>query len=71
MPVLIPSLHTSPNIIRVMKPRRMRLMRCAGRVASVVEMKNAYNILVKNPEGKRSTWRLNVDRGRTSRMYVG
>jgi hypothetical protein len=37
-----------------MKPRRMRLMRCAGHVASMVEMKNACNILVRNPEGKRS-----------------
>jgi hypothetical protein len=54
-----------------MKPRRVRLMRCAGCVASIVKMKNAYNILVKNPKGKRLHGDLNVDRGQTSRMYVG
>jgi hypothetical protein len=69
IPVLIPSLHTSPNIIRVTKPKRMRLMRCAGHVASMVKMKNAYNI--RNHEGNRPHGDLNVDRGQTSRMYVG
>jgi hypothetical protein len=70
IPVLIPSLHTLPNIIRVVKPKRMRLMGCAGRVASMVKMKNAYNILVRNAEGKKPHGDLNVDRGQTSRMYV-
>jgi hypothetical protein len=40
----------SPNVIRVMKSRRMRW---AGNVACMGEMRNAYSILVGKPEGKR------------------
>jgi len=40
----------SPNIIRVMKPRRKRW---AGHVACVGEKKGAYGDLVGIPEGKR------------------
>jgi hypothetical protein len=40
------NLYPSPNIIRVMKSRRMRL---AVHVARMGEMRNAYSILVGNP----------------------
>jgi hypothetical protein len=43
-------LYSSPNIIRVIKPRRMR---CAGHIACMGEIRNAYKILVGRPEGKR------------------
>jgi hypothetical protein len=43
-------LYTSPNIIRVIKSRRMRR---AGHVARVGEKKGAYRILVGRPEGRR------------------
>jgi len=41
------NLHASPNIIRVIKSRRMRL---AGHVALMKEMRNVYNILFGKPE---------------------
>jgi len=40
----------SPNIVRVIRSRRMRL---AGSVARVEEMGGAYRVLVGKPEGKR------------------
>jgi hypothetical protein len=48
-------LYSSPSIIRIIKPRRMRL---AGHVARMggeeeEEKKNAYRLLVGKPEGKR------------------
>jgi hypothetical protein len=43
------NLYSSPNIIRIMKSRRMRW---AGYVARMGE-KNAYKIPVGEPEGKR------------------
>jgi hypothetical protein len=43
-------LYSSPNIIRIMKPRRMRW---AGHVARIWENKNACRLLVGKPEGKR------------------
>jgi hypothetical protein len=43
-------LYSSPNIIRMIKSRRMR---CAGHVARMGEKMNAYRILVGKPEGKR------------------
>jgi hypothetical protein len=43
-------LYSSPNIIRVIKSRRMRW---AGHVALMEEVRNAYNILVGKPEGRR------------------
>jgi hypothetical protein len=45
------NLCTSPNIIRVIKFRRMRGV---GHVACMGEMRNACKILVIKPEGKRS-----------------
>jgi hypothetical protein len=44
------NLHASSNIIRVIKSRKMR---CAGYVERMGEPGNAYNILVREPEGKR------------------
>jgi hypothetical protein len=43
-------LYSSPNIIRMIKSRRMRWAR---HVARMGEMRNAYRILVGKPEGKR------------------
>jgi hypothetical protein len=43
-------LYSSPNIVRVIKSRRMRL---AGRVARMEEGRGVYSVLVERPEGKR------------------
>ena len=43
-------LYSSPNIVRVIKSRRMRW---AGHVARVGEDREAYRALVGKPEGKR------------------
>ena len=43
-------LYSSPNIVRVIKSRRMRL---AGHVASMGEERGAYRVLVGKPDGKR------------------
>jgi hypothetical protein len=43
-------LYSSPNIIRVIKSRRMRW---AGHVARMGEGRGAYRILVVRPEGRR------------------
>jgi hypothetical protein len=43
-------LYSSPNIIRMIKSRRMRLAR---HVARIEEKRNAYRLLVRKPEGKR------------------
>jgi hypothetical protein len=48
------NLYSSPSIIRMMKSRKMRW---AGHAARMGEKKNAYRILVGNPEGKRPLWR--------------
>jgi hypothetical protein len=42
-------LYSSPNIIRIIKSRKMRW---AGHVARMVETRNAYKILVGKPERK-------------------
>jgi hypothetical protein len=47
-------LYSSPNIIRVIKSRRMRW---AGHVARMGEGRCAYRILVGRPEGRRSLGR--------------
>jgi hypothetical protein len=44
------NLYSSPNIIRVIKLRRMRW---AGHVARMGEGRGAYRILVGRPEGRR------------------
>ena len=43
-------LYSSPNIVRVIKPRRMRW---AGHVARMGEERGTYRFLVGKPEGKR------------------
>ena len=43
-------LYSSPNIVRVIKWRRMRW---AGHVARMVEERGVYRVLVGKPEGKR------------------
>jgi hypothetical protein len=46
----IHSLYSSPNIVRVIKSRRMRW---AGHVAHMGEGRVVYRLLVGRPEGKR------------------
>ena len=53
-------LYSSPNIVRVIKSRRMRW---AGHVARMGEERGAYKVLVGKPEGKRPL-------GRPSRRWV-
>jgi hypothetical protein len=43
-------LCSSPNIVRVIKLRRMR---CVGNVALMRERRRIYRVLVEKPEGKR------------------
>ena len=47
-------LYSSPNIVRVIKPRRMRR---AGHVARMGEERGVYRVLVGKPEGKRALGR--------------
>ena len=44
------ALYSSPNIIRVIKSRRLRW---AGHVASMGERRSAYRVVVEKPEGRR------------------
>ena len=44
-------LHSSPNIVRVIKSRRMR---SAGHVARMGERRGVYRVLVGKPEGMRT-----------------
>jgi hypothetical protein len=44
------NLYSLPNIIRMIKSKRMRW---AGHVARMGELRNVYMILVGKPEGKR------------------
>jgi hypothetical protein len=44
------NLYSSPNIVRVIKSRRMRW---AGHVACMGEGRGVYRVLVGRPEGKR------------------
>jgi len=43
-------LYSSPNIVRVIKSRRMRW---AGHVARIGEEREVYRVLVGKPEGRR------------------
>ena len=47
---IVCDLYSSPNIVRVIKSRRMRL---AGYVARIGEERGVYRVLVGKPEGKR------------------
>jgi hypothetical protein len=53
-------LYSSPSIIRIIKPRRMR---GAGQVVRMGKKRNAYRLLVGKPEGRRSL-------GRSRRRWV-
>jgi hypothetical protein len=44
------SLYSSPNIVRVIKSRRMRW---AGHVARMGEGRSVHRVLIGRPEGKR------------------
>ena len=48
------SLYRSPNIVRVIKSRRLRW---AGHVARMDEGRSAFKILTRNPTGKIPLWR--------------
>jgi hypothetical protein len=52
--MLVLHLNSSPNIVRVIKSRRMRW---AGLVARMGERRSVYRVLVRKPEGKRPLWR--------------
>jgi hypothetical protein len=43
------NMYSSQNIIRMIKSWRMR---CVGHAAQIGEMRNAYKILVRKPDGK-------------------
>jgi hypothetical protein len=47
-------LYASPNIIRVIKSRRMRWV---GHIACIGDMRNAHNVLVRRLEGERPSRR--------------
>jgi len=64
-------LYSSPNIVRVIKSKRMRW---AGHVARMGEERGAYRVLVAKPEGKRPLGRPRrrwVDNIRTDLREVG
>ena len=53
------NLYSSPNIVRVIKTRRMRW---AGHVARMGEGRGVYRVLVEKPEGRRplGRWEDNI-----------
>ena len=59
-------LYSSPNIVRVIKSRRMR---CAGHVARMGEGRGVYRVLVGKPEGKRPLGRPRRRWENNIRMY--
>ena len=64
-------LYSSPNIVRVIKARRMRW---AGHVARMGEDRGVYKVLVGKPEGRRPLGRRRhrwMDNIRTDLQEVG
>jgi len=47
-------MYSSPNIVRMIKSRRMRW---AGHIARMGERRGVYRVLVGETEGKRTTWK--------------
>jgi hypothetical protein len=62
------NLYSSPNIVRVIKSRRMRW---AGHVARMGWGRDVYGVLVGRPEGKRSLGRPRRRWGITLRWTLG
>jgi hypothetical protein len=62
------SLYSSPNIVRVIKSRRMRW---AGHVARTGEGRCVYSVLVGRPEGKRLLEDLDVGGRITLKWTIG
>ena len=58
----------SPNLVRVIKSRRMRW---AGHVALMGERRGLYGVLVGKPEGKRPIGRSGLRREDNIKMEVG
>jgi hypothetical protein len=52
------NLYTSPNIVRVIKTRRMRW---EGHVACIEKIRNAYKILVENLKGRDHSKNLGIN----------
>ena len=50
-------MYSVPNIVRVVKSRRMRW---TGHVARMRERRGAYRVLVGKPLGKETTWKTQV-----------
>jgi hypothetical protein len=61
-------LYSSPNIIRIIKSRRMRW---AGHVELMGDRRKAYRLLVGKPEGKRPLGRPRRRRVDNIRMDLG
>jgi hypothetical protein len=61
-------LYSSPSIIRIITPRRMRW---AGYVARMGEKRNVYRLLVGKPEGRRPLGRPRCRRVDKIRMDLG
>jgi hypothetical protein len=55
------NLYASPNVVRVIKSRRMRWVGYAARMG---QMRSAYKMLVGKPEGKRPLERPRCKRGK-------
>ena len=69
--IYVSILYSSPNIVRVIKSRRMRW---AGHVARMGEERGVYRVLVGKPEGRRPLERPRrrwVDNIRTDLQEVG
>ena len=69
--LLLYDLYSSPNIVRVIKSRRMRW---AGHVVRMGEKRGVYRVLVGKPEGRRPLGRPRlrwVDNNRTDLHEVG
>ena len=60
-------LYSSPNILRVIKSRRMRW---AGHVARMGEERGVYRVLVGKPEGRRPLGRPRVDLQEVGCVYM-